>query len=88
MITPEQINQLLILLTKIADRQYTITGSTDWPILAFMAGGFFVLIGVMWADLRSDRKERMEENEKDHDKIWNAMRDCKEDCCPARNRVK
>jgi hypothetical protein len=85
--TPDQIHQLLQLLGKIAERQFTITGAADWPILAWMCMGFGAMLGLMWIDLRSDRNERKEENEKEHDKLWHALRDCKEDCCPARKKV-
>lgn len=76
--TTDQFNQLLIVLQKIADKQYTLTGAADWPMLVAMAGLVSVLIGCMWFDLRGGMKE----NRSEHDKMWKAMADCQDDCCP------
>ena len=55
-ITPDQFQQILQLLGKIADKQYAITGATDWQML-FVLGGVFVLIfSGAWADLRGSLK--------------------------------
>ncbi|MBU1566023.1 MAG: hypothetical protein KJ630_10390, partial [Proteobacteria bacterium] len=53
------------------------------------------LITLMWKDLKSEIRDgknewRQElhkvksEGERDRDILWQAMRDCKNDCCPAR----
>ena len=80
--TPEQFGLLLKLLEKIADRSYTITGATDWPMLVALVGMFGVvftgLVGAMWIDLRG----RLGDNTREHEKIWKAMTDCQDDCCP------
>jgi hypothetical protein len=91
--TTEHIQQLLLLLSKIADKPYTITGAADWPILAVVGGILLAVIGAMWADLRAAMKEGREEwrqqlneveakNDRAHDLVWEAMRDCQSDCCP------
>lgn len=46
--TPDQIAQLLKLLEKIADRQFTITQASDWPILLFATGIGMAMIGSTW----------------------------------------
>jgi len=99
---PLEIARLLEVLGRIADslskrQQYTITGADDWQILVVIGGLLVAAIGVMWADLRSTIKEHRgewyselqrhnAENTKDIDLVWNAMRDCKADCCPARKK--
>lgn len=64
--TAEQVNHLLVMLGKIAEKlsmqpPYTISGAADWPILAFVGGGLasviVTLIAFMWLDLRSVVKE-------------------------------
>ena len=83
--TPEQFTALLNVLTKIGDRQFTITGAADWPILALMITALcatnFALLGVIWNSLLGAMREGKKDNLKCHDDIWHAMRDCKEDCC-------
>ena len=96
--TETQTEQLLDLLDTIAEgltggQPYTITGAADWPIAAFIVAGMAALIVMMWRDLRSavkenrvDNKNDLEhhkiENEKSHDALWNALKDCQHDCCP------
>ena len=88
----DQFAQLLALLTKLADKTYTLTGAQDWPILATMAGLLIAVIGWMWVDLKATIREgRAEwktelttyktEHDKEHDRIWQAHRDCQLDCC-------
>lgn len=90
--SPEQFNQLLAVLTKLADRTYTLTQAADWPILAIMAGLLLAVISRMWVDLKATIREgRREgknelaefkaEHEKEHSRIWQAHRDCQVDCC-------
>lgn len=80
--TPDQFTQLLTLLEKIASRQYTITGASDWPILLVIGGITLALIGAMWTDLRNNIKEQKTENKEERTLIWRAMKDCQDDCCP------
>jgi len=93
--TPEQFARLLDLLEQMGERQYTITGAADWPILVTIGGILIAAIGFMWIDLKSTIKENRGEwrdelekhrveNEKGHDLIWQSIKDCKDDCCPAR----
>lgn len=95
--TPDQFSQLLTILKQIVARQYTLTGAADWPLLAFLCVIIFALIGLMWRDLRSliqgnktesdDKiKTIKEEFRKDIDKLWQAQRDCQNDCCPRKKR--
>lgn len=94
---PEQFNQLLGALVKLAERPYTLTGAADWPILAAMAGLLIAVIGWMWVDLkatirdgRSEWKTELTafkaEHDKEHDRLWQAHRDCQVDCCVNRGR--
>jgi len=84
--TPDQFAQLLALLAKIADHPYTITGAADWPILAVMGTLLGALIAFMWHDLGAKIIEHKRDDEKAHDAVWRAMRDCKDDCCVERHR--
>jgi hypothetical protein len=91
--SPDQFVQLLTVINRLTGQQYTITGAADWPILAAIGGILLLAIAAMWADLKATIKEyrtewRSElsavksENDKDHDIIWDAIRDCQNDCCP------
>ena len=93
--TPEQFTQLLSLLKELASKTYTITGAADWPILAIVGGGLVSVIAFMWVDLRSVIKDNRSEwrqelekqksdNDKAHDLLWDAHRDCQHECCPRR----
>lgn len=93
MVTSEQIQLIISVLTKIADKPYAITGASDWPILVVVGGGALGLIGLMWRDLkaairdyreewRGELRAHKEENEKAIDVLWQAHRDCQNDCCP------
>ncbi|MDD3814445.1 MAG: hypothetical protein PHZ02_07340 [Desulfocapsaceae bacterium] len=91
----DQFNQLLLLLGKIADKQYTITGATDWPMVYVLGGIFVIVFGGMWVDLRGTIKNNKDEwksaliaheqaEEKQFDHVWRSQRDCQSDCCPPR----
>lgn len=91
--TPDQIAKLLEVLERIASRQYTLTGASDWPILMAVGGVLVALIGLMWSDLRSSIKEyrtdwkselavHKRESKEELDLVWSALRDCQNDCCP------
>jgi hypothetical protein len=80
--TPDQFNQLLQVLERIASKQYTITGAADWPILLVLGGLLVSVLGFMWHDLRGQLKDHKDDNEKDIDLIWEQQRRCQEDCCP------
>lgn len=79
---PEQFQQLLVVLQKIADKPYTLTGAADWPMLMAMGGMVSALVLLMWCDLRG----QMGENKKEHARIWQAQADCQDDCCPRGGR--
>lgn len=93
--TPAQFEELLNLLHDLAAKntQYTITGASDWPMLMVLGGILAGLIGFMWVDLRSKLTDHKvdfgkeldaikAENKEGHDILWNAMRDCQNECCP------
>lgn len=81
--TPEQFSRLLEVLEKLANKSsYTITGASDWPILAVVGAIIVALIGAMWSDLRGTIKENKAEAKSDINLLWAAQRDCQEDCCP------
>jgi hypothetical protein len=93
--TPEQFKQLLDLLEKMANRTYTLTGAADYPILVVCCSVFIGFVAFIWMDLKNTIKENKgewreeldkhrDENDKGHDLLWSAMKDCKADCCPAR----
>lgn len=93
--TPDQISKALVLLEKIADRPYTITGAADWPILLAMCGvvAFMLLLNIgvvrmMWADIKASMREDKAQNSADHQTIWAALNDCQDDCCPRGGAVK
>lgn len=93
--TTEQFALLLKLLEKIADRQqpqYTITGAQDWPILVLLGGIIVGMVAFMWTDLRATIKDgkkewkndlvrHEDENTRQFDYVWDAIRDCQGDCC-------
>ena len=80
--TPEQFTQLLALIDKIANHQFTIAGAADWPILATLGSGFFIVLAFMWRDLKATIKEGKSEWKGETEKLWQAMSDCQHDCCP------
>lgn len=80
--TPDQFQQLLLVLQKIADKPYTLTGAADWPMLMALGAMISALIGAMWIDLRGNNKD----NKDEHGKLWKAMADCQDDCCPRGKR--
>jgi hypothetical protein len=49
--TSEQIAQLLKLIERIADRPFTITQATDWPMVVVFFGIFSLAIGLFWRDV-------------------------------------
>lgn len=96
---PDQFNQLLAVLIKIADKRHAITEAVDWPMLAAMVtlfGGIVIaLIGAMWIDLKRGYERQRQCADKDHDLIRKDfekdianlkkdIEDCQEDCCPPR----
>lgn len=93
MMTPDQVTTLLTLLERIANKQFTISQASDWPILLFATGIFAGMIGSMWRDLgkKFDMQsqamgEAERRNIREHDKIWSALRDCQEDCCNPKSK--
>ena len=97
--TPDQFNQLLALLAKLADKSYTLTSAQDWPILATMAGLLIAVIGWMWVDLKATIREGRQEwktelttfkteHAVEHQRIWDAHRDCQLDCCVHKGKGK
>ena len=64
-------------------------------ILAIMFGLIGGLIRLMWSDLKLSMRDNRSEwkeadasaqlrEEKEHDLLWSALRDCQGDCCPPR----
>lgn len=43
--THEQFEQLILLLAKIANFQYTLTDAADWPLLVALAGVIALCLG-------------------------------------------
>jgi len=95
--TAEQFGQLMKLIDKIASNQFTITGAADWPILVVIGGILLTMLMTMWIDLkgsikehrgewRESLKEHQAEDEKEIQLLWDAMKDCKRECCPPRTR--
>lgn len=84
--TPDQFQQLLAVLMKIAEKPSTITGMQDWPMLMVLFSMFGALLlvlaggglGYILSRMETDRKE----NREDHALIWQSQKDCQEDCCP------
>lgn len=75
--TPEQISLLLKLLERIADRPFTITQATDWPMVVVFFGVFGVAIGLFWRDV-GNRFDSMKES----------LREFKSDDCKAHDAIK
>lgn len=66
--TQEQISQILRLLEQIANRPFTITQATDWPMVVVFFGIFGIAIGLFWRDvgMRIDAvKEKINEFKND-----------------------
>lgn len=90
-LSASQFDQLLTVLKSLApSNHYTITGAADWPMVIVLCGVFgSVIVGLicfMWHDLgrRFDGYEAA--NEKMHESLWNAQKDCQDDCCPRGKR--
>jgi hypothetical protein len=80
--TADQFNLLLAALARLTEKPYTLTGAADWPILMVVGGALIAVISFMWVDLRSKIDGNKTDNEKSHDTLWLALRDCQHDCCP------
>lgn len=84
--TPDQFQQLLAVLMKIAEKPSTITGMQDWPMLVVlfsMFGGLLLVLaggglGYILSRMETDRRE----NREDHARIWQSQDDCQKACCP------
>ncbi|HBA73494.1 MAG TPA: hypothetical protein DCZ63_15265 [Geobacter sp.] len=81
--TPDQFSQLLAMLSKIIEKQYTITSATDWPMLVVLFGCFgtiiVALICFMWVDL-GKRYDGQKTDDKDaHEAIDKTINTLKED---------
>jgi hypothetical protein len=89
--TPEQFQLFIDALLKIANHKQAITELSDWPLLAALVslfGAVFMgMVGGMWLDLRGGYKEHKEENVRQIEILWKAMKDCQADCCPPRRRA-
>ena len=83
---PKQFEQLLVVLGKLSEKQYTLTGAADWPMLVICGGclgGMLVaLICFMWKDLSGKIDGYKTDNEKSHDLIWKSQQECQKECCP------
>lgn len=82
MLSSDQFTKLLNVLERIADRPYTLTGASDWPLFVFMVGIVIALIAFMWRDLGSKITSDKKENKEEHERIWKSQQDCQDACCP------
>lgn len=86
MLTPEQFSQVMALLTKIAEQPHTITSMHDWPMLTAMVGMFggvlLLIIGGCIGYLVHTMDKEGAENRAEHQMLWQAHKDCQDDCCP------
>ena len=84
--THEDFLQLLTVLMKIADKPYSLTGASDWGMLVALVSLFGIIfmgmLGIIWHDLRGAFQEHKVYDDKAHDSLWDAHRDCQERCCP------
>lgn len=90
MINQQQFDQLIALLTTIAEKPSTITGMQDWPMLlvlfSMFGGVLLLLIGAIIGHLLSRSEADRKENKADHERIWKAHEDCQTECCPRAGR--
>ena len=84
--TEAQFTQLLQVLKAIAEKQYSITGAADWPMLVFLVALIVGMIGMMWRDLVSRISTDRTESKAEQQRIWSALNDCQDDCCPRGKR--
>lgn len=96
--TDPQFTQLLGALGAIAANSkgvYTLVGAADFPILVLLLGTLMGFVNYVWRDLRSEIRGRRAEDldkckdckaerTKATDDLWQAMKDCQDDCCPKR----
>jgi len=80
--TEENIARLINAIESIANKQYTISGAADWPMLIAIGSVLLTVIGFMWIDLRGKLTEGRTDTRKELDTIWQAMKDCQSECCP------
>ena len=81
----EQVQQVIAALKEISigtTKSYTLTGAADWPLLVIVGGTVVALICFMWADLRASIRDGRTEWKTEIDRVWQAMRECQDDCCP------
>ncbi len=57
---PDQFIHLMKVFEKLADRQFSISQATDWPLLVVGGGLLISLTGFMWRDLRSTMISKLE----------------------------
>jgi len=80
--TTEQFSRLITAIESLVNKQYTISGAADWPMLIAIGSLLIAVIGFMWIDLRSKLDAGRNDTRKEFDAIWQAMKDCQDDCCP------
>jgi len=93
MVIPDgQYTQLLAVLNRIADRQFTISEAADWPLAVILLGALAVLVSWMWKDMKksfSDIQTGMVEHRKEVkgdisrielqvDEMWRTLRICQQ----------
>lgn len=92
----ELIDIIKTISLSLGDRHYTLTGASDWPILASMIGVLAAILVSIWLDFRGQfrdlravvmsfaTKEDLQREERERkegdDHIWASIRECKEEC--------
>ena len=96
-LTPEQFKELLTVLTKIADKPFSIAGASDWSMLVALGvvimatigfGGKWIIFSISKdiSVLAQALVMHKAEDDKDHDRIWASHEDCQRECCPRAGR--
>ena len=95
-LSPEQITEIVQAI-KHAAQPATLTSLADWPLLAVLASIIMLLIGAMWRavnntindqrlEMRLLLTEIKEEQRRQIDFLWKALRDCQNERCSGHQR--
>jgi hypothetical protein len=96
--TDSQFTIMIEILRKIADRQFTISGAADWPLLVALATIICAIIvgggSLFWRDVKSNIREVKDALEKmsrcdkaARDELWEEIKACQDECCPRGRKV-